>query len=46
MSRKFLAHKREFERKRKLHYNEGAALLRGKQLLKNEEDGSFSESME
>ncbi|VDN56282.1 unnamed protein product [Dracunculus medinensis] len=41
-----IAHKREFERKRKLHYNEGAALLRGKQLLKNEEDGSFSESME
>lgn len=33
-----IAHRREFEKKRKMHYNEGAALLRAKDLKAEDED--------
>lgn len=33
-----IAHRREFEKKRKLHYNEGEALRRAKELLAKDEE--------
>nr|CRZ23932.1 Bm6355 [Brugia malayi] len=33
-----IAHKCEFEKKRRMHYNEGAALLRAKELLAKDEE--------
>ncbi|VDK63158.1 unnamed protein product [Onchocerca ochengi] len=33
-----IAHKCEFEKKRKMHYNEGAALLRARELLAKDEE--------